>query len=144
MQIASFESTYPVMGAIKWQKHYIAMLATPLAVRDVMAGHLLFIAMRIGTTCRVYVAVIALFGGAVAPTSLLALPAALLVGMAFAANRGIRRRRTTPASPGLFRFGIIPLSCSPARSSRCRSCPRSFSRSPTSRRCGTASSSAAA
>jgi lipooligosaccharide transport system permease protein len=111
MQIASFESTYPVMGAIKWHKQYIAQLATPLAVRDVLAGHLLFIATRIGTSCAVYVAVILLFGGLLAPTALLALPAALLVGMAFAVpiTAFAARQQNDAGFAGLFRFGIIPL-----------------------------------
>ena len=41
MQTAVGESTYPVMGAIKWHRTYHAMLATPLRVVDVVAGHLL-------------------------------------------------------------------------------------------------------
>ena len=45
MQTAVGESTYPVMGAIKWIKTYHAMLATPLGVLDVLVGHLLFIAL---------------------------------------------------------------------------------------------------
>ncbi|HYT10067.1 MAG TPA: inner membrane protein YbjM, partial [Mycobacteriales bacterium] len=32
MQTGVGESTYPVMGAIKWFKTYLAMLATPLGV----------------------------------------------------------------------------------------------------------------
>jgi lipooligosaccharide transport system permease protein len=111
MQIASFESTYPVMGAIKWHKQYIAQLATPLAVRDVMAGHLLFIATRIGTSCAVYFVVIVLFGGAVSPTAVLALPAALLVGLAFAVpiTAFAAVQQNDAGFAGLFRFGIVPL-----------------------------------
>lgn len=111
MQIASFESTYPVMGAIKWHKQYIAQLATPLAIRDVLLGHLLFMATRIGTTCAVYVAVILLFGGGPAPTAVLALPAALLVGMAFAVpiTAFAARQHNDAGFAGLFRFGIVPL-----------------------------------
>ena len=41
------ESTYPVMGAIKWIKTYHAMLATPLGVLDVLVGHLLYIGARV-------------------------------------------------------------------------------------------------
>ncbi|HEX5916372.1 MAG TPA: hypothetical protein VFY76_00895, partial [Nocardioides sp.] len=36
MTIAVSESTYPVMGAIKWHKTFYAQLATPLAVRDLV------------------------------------------------------------------------------------------------------------
>jgi lipooligosaccharide transport system permease protein len=111
MQVATFESTYPVMGAIKWHKHYVAMLATPLTVRDVLAGHLLWMATRVGTTSAVYVGVILLFGGGVAPTAVLALPAALLVGMAFAVPIAAfaARQDNDSGFAGLFRFVVIPL-----------------------------------
>ena len=48
MQNASFESTYPVMGAIKWDKTYEAVLATPAGVRSVnrwLSGSLSPVAM---------------------------------------------------------------------------------------------------
>ncbi len=41
MQIAAGEVTWPVMGAIKWDRTYYAMIATPLRVADIVAGHLL-------------------------------------------------------------------------------------------------------
>ena len=47
MQTAVGESTYPVMGAIKWIKTYHAMLATPLGVLDMLVGHLLYIGVRV-------------------------------------------------------------------------------------------------
>ena len=37
---APSESMFPVMGAIKWIRTYFGMLATPLRVGDVLAGHL--------------------------------------------------------------------------------------------------------
>ena len=111
MQIATVESTYPVMAAIKWHKQYLAMLATPLTVRDVLAGHLLWMATRIGATCAIYLAVILIAGAGVAPTAALALPAALLVGMAFATpiTAFAARQQNDAGFAGLFRFVIIPL-----------------------------------
>src|SRR4051794_202265 len=41
MQTATGEVTWPVMGNLKWHKTYYAMVATPLAVPDVVAAHLL-------------------------------------------------------------------------------------------------------
>ncbi len=38
MQTGVGESTYPVMGAIKWFKTYLAMLATPLGVSTSRPG----------------------------------------------------------------------------------------------------------
>ena len=43
MQTGVGESTYPVMGAIKWVKTYHAMLADAARRADVLVGHLLYI-----------------------------------------------------------------------------------------------------
>jgi lipooligosaccharide transport system permease protein len=40
MQNAVGASTWPVMGAIKWDRTYHAMVATPLRVRDILLGNL--------------------------------------------------------------------------------------------------------
>ncbi len=85
MQTGVGESTYPVMGAIKWVKTYHAMLATPLGVLDVMVGHLLYIAARVLLGAVVFLAVMTAFGAVDSPLGLLTLPAAVLTGMAFSA-----------------------------------------------------------
>lgn len=85
MQTATGESTYPVLGAIKWDKTYDAVLATPTAVGDLLAGQLLYVAFRVTTSAALFLAVLSLFGAAQSPLVLLALPAALLTGLAFAA-----------------------------------------------------------
>lgn len=84
MQTAVTESTYPVMGAIKWIKTYHAMLATPLGVLDVLVGHLLYIGVRVLIGSTVFLAVMTAFGAVDGPLALLTLPAALLTGLAFA------------------------------------------------------------
>lgn len=84
MQTAVGESTYPVMGAIKWIKTYHAMLATPLGVLDVLVGHLLFIATRVLIGSTIFLIVMTAFGAVDSPLALLTLPAALLTGLAFA------------------------------------------------------------
>jgi lipooligosaccharide transport system permease protein len=84
MQIAAAEAGQPVRGAVQWTKAYDAMLGTPLDVRDVLQGHLLWILLRVGTGCAIYAGVIAAFGAFESPWALLALPVAVLTGMAFA------------------------------------------------------------
>jgi lipooligosaccharide transport system permease protein len=84
MQTGVGESSYPVMGAIKWVKTYHAMLATPLGVLDVLVGHLLYIATRVLLGSSVFLVVMAVFGAVDGPLGLLAVPGALLTGMAFA------------------------------------------------------------
>ena len=62
MQTAVGETTYPVMGMIKWHKIYDSMIATPLRSADVVAAHLLFVLFRLATTCAVFMLVLAPFG----------------------------------------------------------------------------------
>jgi lipooligosaccharide transport system permease protein len=85
MQTAAAEAGQPVRGAAQWTKAYHAMLATPLDVRDVLHGHLLWILVRIGATCAIYAGVMVAFGAFDSPWAALALPVAVLTGMAFAA-----------------------------------------------------------
>ena len=85
MQTGSFESTYPVLGAIKWDKTYEAVLATPTRVADLLVGQLLYVAFRVTTSAALFLVVLVLFGAADSWLVVLAVPAALLTGMAFAA-----------------------------------------------------------
>src|SRR5262249_52285783 len=63
MQIAATEASWPVLGAIRWTRVYYAMLATPLRIRDIVPGHQGWMMTRIVSSCAVYLAVIAAFGG---------------------------------------------------------------------------------
>jgi len=111
MQTAALESTWPVMAAVKWLKTYDAMLATPLRVRDVLVGHLTWIALRVLMTCAVFLAVMAAFGAVKSPEAVLLLPVGVLTGLAFAAPitaYAVTLERDSGLS-ALFRFGIIPM-----------------------------------
>lgn len=86
MQIASGETLWPVMGAVKWNKTYFGMISTPLRVQDVVAAHLLFVLFRVASSCAVFALVLAPFGVySSVGGAILAYLAAVLVGMAFAA-----------------------------------------------------------
>src|SRR4029077_12324369 len=82
MQVAASESTYPIMARIKWDRIYDAMLATPMTVVDLVAGQLAWIALRLLQTSVIFLAVMAAFGALESPLALLAIPAAVLTGMA--------------------------------------------------------------
>jgi lipooligosaccharide transport system permease protein len=111
MQIGSFESTYPVLGAIKWDRTYESVLATPAGVRDLLAGHLLYVAFRVGTSAALFLAVLVLFGAADSLLVILALPAALLTGMAFAApvTAFAARLENDTGFSALQRFLVLPM-----------------------------------
>ena len=111
MQIAAGEAGQPVRGAFQFTRAYHAMLATPLDVRDVLHGHLLWVLFRVVTSCAIYAAVMAAFGVFQSPWALLALPAAVLTGMAFAAPiaaYAIAQDRDL-AFAALSRFAIVPM-----------------------------------
>ena len=111
MQIGGNEATYPVMGAIKWMRTYYAMLASPLRVRDILFGHLGWIAVRLVTVSGIYLGVMAAFGTIVSPWVLLALPAAVLTGLAFAAPIAAfaATQETDTAFSTIYRLVLIPL-----------------------------------
>jgi lipooligosaccharide transport system permease protein len=111
MQTATIESTFPVMAGVRWQKHYQGMLATPLGVRDIVAGELGFVALRLLLVSGVFLAVMTAFGAVQSPLALAAMPAAVLTGLAFAAP--IMAYSATQDNDNgfsvLFRFVITPL-----------------------------------
>ncbi len=111
MQVAVQESTYPVMGAIKWIRTYHAMLATPLRVIDVLIGHLIWIAIRVFMVCAIFLGVMAAFGTTKSWLALLSLPAGLLTGVAFAACvvAFAATRENDSGFSMLYRFGVMPL-----------------------------------
>jgi lipooligosaccharide transport system permease protein len=111
MQLASFEATFPVFSAIKWDRQYHAMLASPLRVRDVMFGHQAFFAFRLLLTATVYFLVIVAFGAVDSPLGVLAIPVTLLVGLSFTAPLAAwaAHTETMVSFVAIFRFGILPM-----------------------------------
>jgi lipooligosaccharide transport system permease protein len=84
MQTAAGEVLWPVMGAIKWNKTYYGMIATPLTPADIVAAHLAYVLFRVATTAAVFMLVLGFFGVyATWSGALLAFGVQLLVGLAF-------------------------------------------------------------
>jgi len=111
MQTGAFESTYPIMGALKWHKTFEGILSTPVRVGDLVTGHLLFILFRLVTTLAVFLTVMGAFGALEMPLGLLALPAAVLTGLAFAAPVAAFAAwiQNDAGFAALLRFGIMPM-----------------------------------
>jgi lipooligosaccharide transport system permease protein len=111
MQTAVGESTWTVMGAIKWQRQYHAMLAAPLGVTDVLVGHLVYVAFRVAITSAVFLAVAGALGALLSWWAVLALPVVVICGMAFAAPVFAFAAKTESDSGFnvLFRFIVMPL-----------------------------------
>ncbi len=111
MQVAISESTWPVMAAVKWTRTYSAMLSTPLRVGDVLAGHLGYIALRLAFGAAGFLLAASFFGVWSTPLVLLAIPAAVLTGLAFAAPV-MAFAASIDSDAGfalLYRLGVIPL-----------------------------------
>jgi lipooligosaccharide transport system permease protein len=105
------ESTFPVYGSIKWNKIYIGAQASPLRPADIYLGHLLFMVMRICLNVSIFLVVMCAFGAERSAWVVLALPAAVLTGVAFAAPLAAWAitRKSDMAFNVVFRFGMIPL-----------------------------------
>jgi lipooligosaccharide transport system permease protein len=85
LQGAAGESLWPVMAGIKWVKTFHAAAATPLSPGQVFGGYLTWVTVRMLVNAALFVAVAALIGGVISPWGVLAVPAAALGGLAFAA-----------------------------------------------------------
>jgi lipooligosaccharide transport system permease protein len=111
MQVATVEASWPVLGSIRWTRVYYAMLATPLAIRHIVFGHQGWMATRVVSSCAVYLAVIAAFGGVHSWLAVFALPACFLIGLAFSAP--LAAYAATRENDGAFvvvnRFFIFPM-----------------------------------
>ena len=111
MQTAAGESTFPVMAGLVWVKSFHGMTATPIQPSDVVIGKLTYIGLRILLVVTVFFLVTVVFGAIAGPGAILAVPAALLTGLAFAAPIAAysATQRDTNGFNALFRFGVIPL-----------------------------------
>jgi lipooligosaccharide transport system permease protein len=110
MQVAAIESSFPVRGAVQWNKNYYAMLATPLRVVDLLFGHLLYIATRAAMVSATYLLIITAFGVVHSPLALLAVPVGVLLALSFAGYISALAitAEQDPFNP-LFRFVIMPM-----------------------------------
>ncbi len=111
MQTGAGDGSWPVMAGIKWQKTYEAALATPVGIRDLVLGHLLWVTARVTFTAVVFVVVMALFDAVALGPGLLAVVPAVLTGMAFAApiTAYTATLKDVQGMVSLFRFGIVPM-----------------------------------
>jgi len=112
MQVVIGETTWPVLGMLKWDRTFHAMTASPLSVPDIVAAHLLFVAFRTATTCGVFLLVMAPFGIFSSWLGvLLAWPVTVLVGLGFG---GVMHAysstvRGEEAFAPVFRLLVVPL-----------------------------------
>lgn len=111
VQTGTFESSYPVLSGFKWQRIYHAATAGPIGPGQVAAAHVAWVATKIAGTGAVFVAVVALVGGARGPGIVGALAAAVLTGAATAAavTAYAATVETDAGFSVVFRFVVVPM-----------------------------------
>ena len=111
MQAAVGEATYPVMGKVKWNRTYEAVLASPIGVTGVVLGELAWYAFRQLLVAGAFFLVLLAFGVPRTPLALAAVPAGMLTGLAFALPIYAYSvtRESDAAFTVLFRWVIGPL-----------------------------------
>lgn len=111
MQSASYEATFPILGGLQWMKTFHGMFATPIRARDIALGNIAWIAVRLTLIATIFAAFIVLFGASRSPLIVLAVPVAVLTGLAFATPimAFTATQRTPDRFATIFRFGITPL-----------------------------------
>ena len=111
METGLSESTYPVMGSVKWRKTFYAAAATPLRPGDIFRGHLMFTTLRLLMNSTIFLIVMSAFGAVASPWAVATIPVGVLTGLAFATPVeawAITLTKETMFAV-LFRFGMIPL-----------------------------------
>jgi lipooligosaccharide transport system permease protein len=111
MMTGAGDASWPVMAGIKWRKTYDAVLATPIGVPELMVGHLSWVGVRLVFVTVVYSGVMTAFGATTLAQGALAVPPAVLTGLAFSAvvTGYTARLEDEQGLSALFRFGIMPL-----------------------------------
>jgi lipooligosaccharide transport system permease protein len=111
MQAAVSECTWPVLGALRWERSYHAMRATPLRPRDMLAGHLMFVALRLVIVLGAFLVVAMAFGAMRTPWVLGAWAGAVLCGLAHATavEAFSVTRENDHGFAALNRFVVVPL-----------------------------------
>ncbi len=111
MQVGVNECLHPVLGGFKWTKHFIAASATPLRPVDIVSGWLGWVALRLTLVSTVFAAVAAVAGALPTLLAVLAVPVAVLTGLAFAApaTAWAATRERDESFAALQRFVLLPL-----------------------------------
>jgi len=108
---ASQEALWPTMEGFQWTNAYRAMVATPLSPRDVATGLAIRFAGRTAVGATGVAAVLALFDETRTIGLMLAVPVAIICGLAFAMPLAAwtASRNTEQSFPAIMRFAILPM-----------------------------------
>ncbi|MEM8904055.1 MAG: ABC transporter permease [Actinomycetota bacterium] len=105
------DSTYPVLGSVKWHPTTFAQVATPITPAQAALGHLLWNAIRLLMSVGAFFVVMAIAGAPESWWVLAAVPAAILTGLAFAApvQAWAVGLESDALFPNVQRFVVLPM-----------------------------------
>ncbi|GGJ75984.1 transport permease protein [Pilimelia anulata] len=111
MQAAVGESSWPVLDAFRWNRSHHAQAATALAPGQLVAGRLVWIALRMLLGAGFFLLVAYAAGVPRAGTAPLALPVAVLLGLAVGAPVMAAAAAATGDAHlhALYRLGVLPM-----------------------------------
>lgn len=111
MQTGTGEASFPVMAGMKWIKTYHAILATPIGAPGLIAGHFLWVAIRLALVSVVFGLVAFALGAMALWAALVTAPIGMLVGLAMAGpmTAFTATRNSTEGLTAVFRFGVMPM-----------------------------------
>ena len=111
MQTAAGSSLWPVMAGTKWVRTYHAIVATPVGAADLYGGTVLWAALRAAAAATAFLLVAAGLGGVPSAWGAMAIPAAILGAVAFAAPLAAyaATQDTDLTFAVIMRLGIVPL-----------------------------------
>jgi lipooligosaccharide transport system permease protein len=111
MQAGAGDGSWPVMAGVKWRKEFHGAITTPIGPSDIILGRFYWGVIRLTFMLVVFAVIAVLFGALEIGPALLAVPPAVVTGLAFQTvitAFTVTREDETSLST-LFRFGIIPL-----------------------------------
>lgn len=111
-QQAIGESSYPVLSGFKWQKDYLAVTATPVSPGQVLGGHLIWSALRLGLAAAIYAFVALFFGAWTGPGVFAVIVVGTVTGLACTTPMAALAARTFDEGQRfglIFRFVVIPM-----------------------------------
>ncbi|HLV89616.1 MAG: ABC transporter permease [Acidimicrobiales bacterium] len=111
MQAGAGDGAHPVMAGIKWRKEFHAVITTPMNPGDIVVGRAVWGTIRLTFIMVVFTIIAGLFGAFDVGTALMAIPPAVLTGIAFQTSMTAftATREDSTSLTTIFRFAITPL-----------------------------------
>jgi lipooligosaccharide transport system permease protein len=111
LQAAAGDTLWPVMGGIKWIRSFHAAAATPLTPGQVYGGYISWVGVRLAFNATLFMLVAAALGAVPSPWGVLAVPGAVLGGLAFAAPLAAysAAQDSDLSFPVIMRVAVMPM-----------------------------------